>query len=114
MLTPGLLGFMAQVCHDGEGLPLWLCTCSCLTSQLLLQGCRKQGSENTWWEGARGWELGEANPPPPAQQPPSPPNPAAQGPALPCAFAPHSHPHCLGTGTQPSAFQTQTQGLPGI
>lgn len=112
MLTPGLLGFMALVCHDGKSLPSWLCTCSCLTSQFLLQGCRKQGSKNTWWEGARAWELGEANPPAPAQQPPPPPNPAAQGPALPCAFALHSHPHCLGTRNPAQRLSDPNTGPP--
>ena len=60
MLTPGLLGFMAQARCEGEGLPEWLCTCSCLTSQFLLRGCsswqvRTRGGKGP---GAGGWGLG--------------------------------------------------------
>lgn len=79
MFTPRLLGFMAQACHEGEGLPPWLCTCSCLTSQFLLQGCLKPGSENTWWEGARAgtWERATSPPPPAASF--SSPNPQQLG-----------------------------------
>lgn len=104
MLTPGLLGLMAQACHQGEGLPEWLCTCSCLTSWFFFQGCHKQASENTWWEGARGWELGSRPIPPLSSLLPK---PTAQSPTLPKAIS--ALPPTLpgGPRTWPSTFQTQ-------